>query len=250
MRQKEFLISSVYLPLTIINTAQYLIFMKRIEILLIILIALVAFNLFTTLNVYFQLTPLRINDQTINQESPNQPPQIQVSADDDPVLGNPDAPVTIIEFSDYQCPFCRRFWQQTLPLIKQNFIDTGKVKLVYRDFPLNFHQYAQKAAEAAECAGEQGKYWEYHDILFERQAEWSAQGVQKFKDYAVELGLDLEQFSSCLDSGKYAQEVQKDYQDGISYGVRGTPTFFINGVKIVGAQPYQTFETVINQFLQ
>ncbi len=229
--------------------------MRRYETLLIVLTILVAINLVATFSIYSQLTPTETPtdtaDQAIPKEVPKQQPtRVQVSADDDPVLGDPNAPVTIIEFSDYQCPFCRRFWQQTLPLIKQNFIDTGKVKLVYRDFPLNFHQYAQKAAEAAECAGEQGKYWEYHDILFERQSEWSTQGVQKFKDYAAELGLDLEQFSSCLDSGKYAQEVQKDYQDGVSYGVQGTPTFFINGVKIVGAQPYQTFETVINQFLQ
>ncbi len=171
-----------------------------------------------------------------------QPSGKAASADDDPVLGDKNAPVTIIEFSDYQCPFCERFWSQTLPLIKANYIDTGKVKLVYRDFPLGFHQYAQKAAEAAECADDQGKYWEMHDKLFQNQA---ALTINDLKRYASELGLDTSTFNQCLDSGKYTKEVQKDLADGSASGVSGTPSFFVNGVQIVGAQPYSAFEQAI-----
>ena len=178
---------------------------------------------------------------------PSQPaPSGQVSADDDPVKGNPDAPVTIIEFSDFQCPYCASFFSDTLPQIEQNYIDTGKVKLVYRDFPLSFHANAEPAAEAAECAGEQGKYWEMHDKLFENQASLSA---ASYKQWAADLGLDTAKFDSCLDSSKYASEIQKDVQDGQAAGVSGTPTFFVNGNKVVGAQPYSVFEQAIEAAL-
>jgi protein-disulfide isomerase len=177
---------------------------------------------------------------------PSQPaPTVEVSEDDDPVLGDANAPVTIIEFSDYECPFCTRFWSQTLPQIKTNYIDTGQVKLVYRDFPLGFHANAQKAAEAAECAEDQGKYWEMHDKLFET----GALDVSSLKQHAADLGLDSSQFDSCLDTGKYTSEVQKDIQDGAAAGVSGTPSFFINGVKVVGAQPYAAFQQIIDSQL-
>ncbi|MFZ8829861.1 MAG: DsbA family protein [Candidatus Aenigmatarchaeota archaeon] len=192
--------------------------------------------------------PLQGNQPTANQQ-PSQPQRIEVSLDDDPVKGSPDAKVTIVVFSDFQCPFCQRFSLQTLPLIEEKYIKTGKVRFVYRDFPLSFHQYAQKAAEAAECANEQGKFWEYHDILFQKLSEWASVGESKFKEYAQQLGLDMQKFNQCLDSGKYANEVQKDYNDGLKYGVSGTPTFFINGIKIVGAQPYSVFEQIIEQEL-
>jgi protein-disulfide isomerase len=192
--------------------------------------------------------PLQGNQPTADQQ-PSQPQRIEVSLDDDPVKGSSNAKVIIVEFSDFQCPFCARFATQTLPQIEEKYIKTGKVKLVYRDFPLNFHQYAQKAAEAAECADEQGKFWEYHDILFQKLSEWATVGESKFKEYAQQLGLDMQKFNQCLDSGKYANEVQKDYNDGLKYGVSGTPTFFINGIKIVGAQPYSVFEQIIEQEL-
>jgi len=179
-------------------------------------------------------------------QNPGQPTKVSASAEDDTVLGNANASVTIIEFSDFECPFCGRFYTETLPLIKQNYIDTGKVKLVYRDFPLSFHADAEKAAEAAECAGEQNKYWEMHDKLFENQ---NALSVDNLKQYAKDMGLDSAKFNLCLDSGKTATEVQKDLTDGQSYGVSGTPTFFINGVEVVGAQPYSAFDQVIKQAL-
>ncbi len=179
-----------------------------------------------------------------------QPPSRQtVSVDDDPSKGPSDAKVTIIEFSDFQCPFCTRFYAQTLPQIEENYIKAGKVRFVYRDFPLGFHPYAQKAAESAECADDQGKYWEYHNILFDKQAEWSNEGVSKFKEYAQTIGLDTGKFNACLDSGKNADEVSKDAKDGEGYGVSGTPVFFVNGVLVSGAQPYGVFQQAIEQEL-
>ena len=183
---------------------------------------------------------------TGNQNQPQEVPRVQISLDDDPVMGSEDAPVTIVEFSDFQCPFCARFFSQTLPLIEKDYIDSGKVKLVYRDFPLSFHQNAQKAAEASECADEQGKFWEYHDKMFENQ---NALDTTSLKKYAEDLGLDTAEFNDCLDSGQMASKVQNDVNDGQKYGVTGTPTFFINGIKVVGAQPYSAFHEVINQEL-
>jgi protein-disulfide isomerase len=181
-----------------------------------------------------------------------------VSLDDDPLKGNPNAPVTIIEFSDFQCPFCSRFFEQTLPLIEQNYVETGKVNLVYRDFPLDFHQNAQSAHIASECADEQGAFWEYHDILFDKQTEWQSLGFDlinpRFLTYAEELGLDESTFTKCLQSNDIVQEIQSDLLDGRQYGTTGTPTFFVGNekhgyTKISGAQPYQNFVNVIESKL-
>ncbi len=168
--------------------------------------------------------------------------RVQVSVDDDTVKGDSNAPVTIVEFSDFQCPYCARFYTQTLPQLEQQYIDTGKVKFVYRDFPLASHQQAQKAAEAAECAGDQGKYYEMHDILFESGVNG---GVDSFKQYASSLSLNTGEFDDCLDSGKYTDEVKNDLKDGQAAGVRGTPSFFINGVPLRGAQPFSAFQEII-----
>ena len=166
--------------------------------------------------------------------------------DDDSVKGDKDAPVTIVEFSDYECPFCTKFYEQSLQLIEKNYIDTGKVKFIYRDFPLSFHQNAQKAAEAAECAGEQDKYFEMHDLLFEKGVSG---GVNAFKQYAKDIGLNTKKFDQCLDSGAMAQEVKDDFAAGQQLGVSGTPAFFINGKLVSGAQPYSVFEQIIEQEL-
>jgi len=183
----------------------------------------------------------------INEQEPDVVPgetgRAQVSADDDAVKGDKNAKVTIIEFSDYECPFCQRFYSQTLSQIDEQYIKTGKVKLVYRDFPLtSIHQNAQKAAEAAECAGEQGKYWEMHNTLFEKGVSG---GVNTFKTYSKDIGLDQGKFNTCLDSGKMTEEVRKDLRDGESYGVSGTPAFFVNGKIISGAQPFSVFQQAI-----
>ena len=195
------------------------------------------------------------NPQAAQAPQPSAPKVVNVSLDDDPVKGNPDAPITIVEFSDFQCPFCSRFYDQTLPLIQQNYIDTGKVKLVYKDFPLdNLHPNARPAHVAAECADEQEKFWEYHDILFERVGEWQRLSMANLGDqfvaYADELELEQASFVSCLQSETIAQEVQTDYVDGGRYGVTGTPAFFIGNEKdgfilLSGAQPYSSFEQLI-----
>ena len=171
---------------------------------------------------------------------------IEKLIDDDSVKGDPDAPVTIVEFSDFECPFCARFYTGAYAQIDQEYIQTGKVKLVYRDFPLSFHPNAQKAAEAAECAGEQGKYFEMHDILFERGVTG---GSTSYKAFATEIGLDEQEFASCLDSGEMAAEVRQDMADGQRAGVQGTPAFFVNGQLISGAQPFPAFQAAIEQAL-
>ncbi|MDO8495284.1 MAG: DsbA family protein [bacterium] len=176
-----------------------------------------------------------------------------VSVDDDPVLGHPNATVTIVEFSDFQCPFCRKFWEDAYVQIKKEYIDTGKVKLVFRDFPLDFHPAAEPSAQAAECADDQGKFWEYHDKIFSAQALQGqgtvSYGVPELKKWAQETNLNTAQFNQCLDSGKYKEEVSKDLQAGSALGVSGTPTLFVNGRRVIGAQPFATFKAIIDQEL-
>lgn len=163
-----------------------------------------------------------------------------------PPKGNEDAPVTIIEFSEYQCPYCGKYTRETLSQLDEEYIQTGKVKYYFRDFPLSFHQYAQKAAEAARCANDQGKLWEYHDKVFEEQDLLS---LEKIKEWAKELGLDTGEFNKCLDDGKHEEVVKKDFSDGQTAGVQGTPSFFINGKPLRGAQPYESFKTAIDEAL-
>lgn len=163
--------------------------------------------------------------------------------DDDAIEGDLNAPVTIVEWSDYQCPYCTRFYSQTYKQIVKEYIDTGKVKFVFRDFPLSFHKNAQKAAEAAECAGEQDKYYDMYDKLF---GEGVVGGVTTFKKYAEEIGLNTIKFNECLDSGMMVDEIKKDIADGQSVGVKGTPAFMINGKLITGAQPFNVFKKAID----
>lgn len=180
-----------------------------------------------------------------------------VSVSGNPIMGRKDAPVTLIEFSDYQCPFCRRFSQNTLPTLKTKYIDTGRVRYVFRDFPLDrIHPQARKAAEAAHCAEDQGKYWEMHDLLFQNQKDLQ---VGKLKTYARSLKLDPVAFDDCLQKDKYAANVQKDLEDGVGVGIRGTPSFFvgktgqddtIKGVMIRGARPITVFQAEINKLLK
>ena len=178
---------------------------------------------------------------------------IEVDIENEPTIGDEDAPVTIVEFTEYQCPYCKRYVDETFVKIKENYIDTGKVKYVIRDFPLPFHANAQKASEAVNCAGDQGKYWEFHNKLFEGQEEWSEKGnddaIATFKDYAKDLGLETVEFGKCLDEDVYKDEIDQDVVDGQNYGVSGTPSFFINGYLLVGAQPYEEFEKMIEEQL-
>lgn len=206
------------------------------------------------------LSDIQATPQPIQQPSqPNTPQIIKASIDDDPVKGNPDAPVTVIEFSDFQCPFCSRFFTQTLPLLQENYIDTGKIKLVYRDMPLDsLHPNARTTHIAAECADEQGKFWEYHDVLFQKQSQWQRMASldlqSTLSQYASDLGLQTASFDACLQSQEIADEVNKDLLDAAKYGATGTPTFFIGNekdgfIKLVGAQPYTSFQAVIDNQL-
>ena len=177
-------------------------------------------------------------------QQPSEPPARldNISLDDDPFLGPADAPITIVEFSDFRCGFCRRFHQETFGALVDQY--GAQVRFVYRDFPV---VGGQQAAEAAECADEQGGFWDYHDALFANPE--SSAGADSLVALAKDQGLDEEQFRQCLTSGKYQAEVSNDYNDGLTYGVRGTPTFFINGVRVVGAQPLAAFQAVIDEEL-
>lgn len=171
--------------------------------------------------------------------------------DDDPVLGNADAPVMLVEFGDFQCPFCKKFHEEARKEILGKYVETGKVKIVYRDFPLeNIHPAARPAAEAAECADEQGKFWPYHDALYTRQDEL-AKGTMDYAALANELGLAKGAFEKCVKDRKYKDEVTKDYEDGVKAGVDGTPALFVNGKKVspAGAQPFSVFQAEIEAAL-
>jgi protein-disulfide isomerase len=171
--------------------------------------------------------------------------RFEVSVDDDPSLGPANAPITIIEFSDYQCPYCTKWNNEVWPRIKKEYPD--QVRLVYRDFPLSsIHGNAIPAAEAADCAGEQNKYWEYHDLLFKAE---QGLGEEAFKQYATEIGLDEAAFNECLVSRRYQDEVDADLQAAMKVGVRSTPTFYINGIPMIGAQPFAAFKDVIDREL-
>jgi len=161
-----------------------------------------------------------------------------------PFQGAANAKVVVVEYSDFQCSFCKKAY----PTVKQLLSEYGdKVKFYYKHFPLGFHQNAQKAGEAFECAVEQNKGWEYHDVLFEKgNGDGSGLNVADLKKYAADLKLDTAKFNSCLDSGKYASKVQSDMAEGSANGVSGTPTFFINGQAVVGAQPYASIKSVVD----
>jgi len=168
------------------------------------------------------------------------PPRIEVSYDEKRLKGNHSAPITIVEFSDFSCPFCRQA-ESTLKELLAKY--QGKVRLAYRDFPLReVHPRAESLAEAARCASEQGRFWEYHDLLFEKV---SADPLEN----AAHLQLDEKQFTSCLSSGKYKPLIDKDLEDGIRSGVSGTPGFFVNGIYLAGSQPKATFEKIIDEEL-
>lgn len=172
------------------------------------------------------------------------PPRVNIEvAATDPAKGPATAPITIIEFSDYQCPFCARV-NPTLEQVRKTYGD--KVRIVFKDFPLPNHPEAPKAAEAAHCAGEQNKYWELHDRMFANQ---QALQVPMIKQHATALGLDMNAFNQCLDSGKHAGRVAENMKDGEALGVGSTPTLYVNGRPVVGAQPFEYFKTVIDEEL-
>jgi len=173
------------------------------------------------------------------------PTRYDVPIDDDPILGPQDAPITLIEFSDYECPYCRKWHTEVFPRLQQAY--PGQIRYVYRDFPLvSIHGNAAPAAEAANCAGDQEKYWEYSEKLFTMERSLNQ---QSYVEYARDLSLDIDQFSQCLESRQYQDEVTADYEYAANLGIRSTPTFFVNGIAIVGAQPFEVFEDLINKEL-
>ena len=167
--------------------------------------------------------------------------RVNVSTDGDPSIGPSDAPITIVEFSDYQCPYCQAWYQQTFDQLMANYPD--KILFVYRDLPLPGHPESLPAAEAANCAGEQGAYWKFHNDLFSGQYSLSRAA---YEQYASDLGLDTAAFSACLDDHRYQAEVKADYADAVSIGLSGTPSFVINGRILVGAQPFEQFKEIID----
>jgi protein-disulfide isomerase len=171
------------------------------------------------------------------------PPMIEVAAAGRPEKGGKQAPITIIEFSDYQCPFCKRA-EDVVNQVMKTYGD--KVKVVFRDYPLPMHPQARPAAEAANCANAQGKFWAYHEKLFANQ---SALSDDNLKSYAKDIGLDQAKFDECLAKKPYKVAIDKDLEDGAKVGVSGTPAFFINGRMLSGAQPFEKFKEIIDEEL-
>jgi|SRR6185369_5778410 len=191
------------------------------------------------------------------QQAPPAPPAVVkgITNGHFPILGNKDAKVTMVEFSDFQCPFCKSFFTDSEKKVIDTYVKTGKIKFAYRQFPLvSIHPNAQKAAEAAECANDQGKFWEFHDIMFANQDTWAplaaADAAAKFADYAGQVGLDTDQFTSCFESGKFVKNVSDDNADASIAQVDATPTFFINGVRVTGAVPFDQIKQAIDQELK
>jgi protein-disulfide isomerase len=165
-----------------------------------------------------------------------------------PTLGSANAPVRIVEFSDFQCSFCKRFWAESLPRLKKNYIEKGQVRFTYRHFAV-LGKISEQAANAAECAREQGKFWEYHDTLFANQG-MLAFTESKLNHYARELKLNGRTFGECLATGRHLKKVARETAAAASNGVRGTPSFFVNDRLVVGAQPIEVFRTVVEEELK
>ncbi len=168
----------------------------------------------------------------------------KIPTDGFPALGPANAPITLVEFGDFQCPFCRQWEQQTYQPLLAAY--PGKIRFVFRDFPLtSIHPNAMPAAEAAQCANEQGKFWPFHDKLFSSETL----STDVYDQYAQQLGLDMTKFDQCLSTHKYAQQIQDDSNFAQNLGINSTPTFFINGLAVVGAQPLDAFQSVIDKEL-
>jgi len=196
------------------------------------------------IGIYFFIL-VRQNIKNINTgNNTNQSFTGTVATTDDPYTGGSEAKIVIVEFGDFQCPFC----YQSFPIIRELIDNYGdQIKWIYRDFPDSVkHPHAQKAAEAGECAQEQGKFWEMHDKMFINQTDLT---VAALKRYAEEISLEISSFNDCLDSGKYENEVLQDFTDGYYAGVRGTPTFFINNRKFEGVVPLEDFKSIIDQLI-
>ena len=161
-----------------------------------------------------------------------------------PIFGDVNAPVKIVEFTDFECPFCGLVQPALQQLLKAYPI---QVNLTFKSFPLGMHRHAHMAHMAAMCANEQGKFWEYRNLLFQNQRALKRTDLNR---YAMELGFNLETFSQCVDDEKYAAKIEADFSEGVRSGVEGTPTFFVNGKILTGAQPFEAFEELVKQSLK
>jgi len=207
-----------------------------------------------------QLTEVRKSLQRIerNQAERGRRPPVPKTASATtrgrPALGSKDAKITVVEFTDYQCPFCSRFATTTFDRIRQNYIDTGKIRWVVLDMPLSFHKDAMMASQAAHCANEQGRFWEFRALLYQNQNKLQAEHLAK---YARQTGLETEAFNTCLNSKRFDTVIEKDRQEAVKQQITGTPTFVIGnttpdvitGKRIVGAQPYRVFSSEIDRLL-
>ncbi|MBI5147918.1 MAG: DsbA family protein [Parcubacteria group bacterium] len=199
-----------------------------------------------------------VGDKKLNNKNDNSGKETaqteELGIGENVILGDSSAPVTLITFGDFQCPFCGKWERETAPKIRDNYVKTGKVKMVSRDFAFLGDESTQ-AALAAECAKDQGKYWAYHDSLYNEEKIDGEENNgnltrEKFLEIADSLGLNSGSFAECFDSKKYLSEVEKDYEDGQAAGVRSTPTIFVNGRKFEGALPYETFKKAIEEALK
>jgi protein-disulfide isomerase len=190
--------------------------------------------------------PVKRQAAPVATEKPAASQNLEPNIEAWPFLGNPGAKVVFVEYGDYQCGYCGRFNQETLPELKKKYIDTGKMKFVYKDFII-FGDLSKQVAQAAHCAGDQNKFFEYHDLAFAKQAEGFS--LDALKKFAQDLGLDKDEFNQCLDSGKYASKVDQSSLESLGFGIEGTPTSIINGQMVVGAVPFSSFETVIDSLL-
>lgn len=188
------------------------------------------------------------NDNQQAQQNSNPQVDVEINIEGDPTLGNADAPITIVEYSDYECPYCARLAIQSMPQVIKDYVETGKAKIVFKDFPLEFHKNAEKISIAANCVYKElgdEKYFEMHDKIF------ASSGVSdsQLKDWAVELGVNSDKYDTCIADPAMSAEVQEDLREGQALGVSGAPTLFINGEKLVGAQPYNVIKQTIDSKL-
>ena len=200
-----------------------------------------------------QITQIAKNMRLAGGGNAPEPPLLPVDItlpDTVPFLGSADAKVVVVEYADFQCPFCGRFHEDAYKSIKAEYVDSGKVKFVYQDFAF-LGKESVRSAEAAKCAGEQGQYWQYHDWLFTHQngENEGAFADANLKKFARDLKLNTKEFNTCFDSGKFAVNVEQETADGRNFGVSGTPTTFVNGKPFVGAQPYANFKQAIEEAL-
>jgi protein-disulfide isomerase len=223
---------------------------------LLVAVFLIGYLLARVQSLEEQRTPSVVAANDTGTTDPNAPAaKVDVEIGNLPPLGDENAPVKIVEFSDMQCPYCRSFYTGAYQQIKKDYVDTGKAVIYFRHYPLSFHAAAQKSGEALECANDQDLLWEMHDIMFEKQQELDPSGgtveytAEDMKTWAAELGVNTATFNECLDNGTHAEKVTSDMADGTAAGVSGTPAFYVNGTPLVGAQPYESFKTIIDQEL-